>query len=101
MTYDEIVDTLRTSKCYSTEDALDRAVKDEGRALREAGMYNYRDRGVASQKAAREFYAKDITEQLADPVEPTPTRMLNLRRFPTTWAVAEVIRTNTNKDKSK
>lgn len=99
MTYEEIIRALRERKCESTETALDRAVRDEALALIDSTS---RYRGVRRAEAKRaqavsdaaEFYAADITNQLADPVQPTPHRMLSLRRFATTWAVAEVLRTN-------
>lgn len=93
MTYEEIVAALRRGNCDSTADALERAVEDEARALRD----ERRPLGVAaeiqaSRAAARDYYAEDITAQLRDPVQPNPNRMLNLRRFPVTWAVAEIMR---------
>ncbi len=102
MTYQEIVDKLHALKCDSTVSALDNAVHAEAVALVEGmSRYNFEHARArvperAAYEAAREFYASDITRQLADPEQPTPARVLNLRRFPVTWAVAETINIRTS-----
>jgi uncharacterized membrane protein affecting hemolysin expression len=96
VTYDEIVKALDERKCMSTEAALDSAVYAEAQALiKGASRYNkLRNKLDTAKLDARDFYADDITRQLNEPVSPTPSRMLNLRRFSVVWAVAEVLRTN-------
>jgi hypothetical protein len=95
MTYDEIIAALHARNCSATSHSLERAVEEEKRALFEnASKYKLRDGGRAALAAAKDFYAEDITRQLNEPVPPTPARMLDLRRFPVVWAVAEVLRTN-------
>ena len=96
MTYDEIIAALKSGKCDATVESFERAIEDEKRALFElpGGKWKKRDMGRAAREAAREFYADDITRQLTDPVQPSPSNMMGLRRFPVTWAVAEVLRTN-------
>lgn len=97
MTYEEIITALRQGKCDATADALDRAAYEEARALARTDTRPSEVSGSAARRAlpaAEEFYAEDITAQLREPEQPTPNRMLNLRRFPVAWAVAEVLRTN-------
>lgn len=96
MIYDEIITALRNGKMESTVGALERAIDDEARALSElpGGKWKLRDGGSYARESAREFYADDITRQLRDPEQPSPYNMLSLRRFPTVWAVAKVLRAN-------
>lgn len=94
MTIAEILTALCNAKLDQTAMGLERAIDEEAQALAKLDLYNRRDKGKAAREAACEFYAEDITNQLREPLEPTPDRVLSLRRFPVTWAVAEVLRTN-------
>ena len=95
MTYKEIVAALhKDGKFFMTASALERAVNDEAKALAELPDGKWSRGGKFARESAEEFYAEDITEQLADPKPPTSTRLLTLRRFGVAWAVAEVMRTN-------
>lgn len=100
MTYDKIIELLKSNKLDSTAESFESAIEDEASALQNGttrydrmkkfGASSYPSPGTI--EVAKEFYAEDITNQLADPVEPTPVRMMTLRRFPVTWAVAETLR---------
>jgi hypothetical protein len=92
MTYDDIITALQRGKCIETIAALERAIEAERDELHK--LHPLRDGGKLALSRAKGFYAEDITSQLAEPAEPTPSRMLRLRRFPVAWAVAEVLRTN-------
>lgn len=100
MTYNEILAELHSLKCSSTAASLDYAIYIEAVSLCENmtshKFKNSRQRipNAAAIEAAKDFYAEDINIQLADPKHPTPNLMLNHRRFPAVWAVAEIIRTN-------
>lgn len=108
MTYEKIIELLKSKKLDATTEGFERAIRDEAVALiegttshgsfvRSPGQRTHsypRTPNDAAIQAAREYYAEDITNQLSDPLDPTPTRMMGLRRFPVAWAVAEVLRTN-------
>lgn len=92
MTYADIVIALNRGRCHETLTALERAIDSEKAELFK--LRPLRDGGAAALAQAKEFYAADVTAQLAKPEQPTPDRMLKYRRFPVAWAVAEVLRTN-------
>lgn len=99
MNYSEIIQALHDRVCISTAAALDFAVLREADDLitgstRYATIRLTDKRRIAAVEDARVLYAEDITRQLQDPVQPSPSNMLGNRRFPVVWAVAEVLRTN-------
>lgn len=91
MTYNQIIGLLKAGNCTGTIEGLELAVRQETERLRKPPTAWKPARALDS---AREFYAEGISEQIANPLEPTPDRMLHASRFPATWAVAEVLRTN-------
>jgi hypothetical protein len=107
MTYEEIIETLHMRNCSATAAALDYAAREEACKLLDNGNswgsyknQHHRALRIANEKAteaAREFYAEDITAQLKEPRLLTPETVLNHRRVAIAWAVAEVLRTNSDK----
>lgn len=96
--FQRIVKALNDAGMHATARALERAAEAEAHDLfRDIKSYQKRDGGKAAREAAEEFYATDIASQVLVPEQPTVDRMLNHRRFPVVWAVAEVIRTNSIK----
>jgi len=93
--FDRIMKALNAAGMHATARALDSAADDEASDLRAViTAYQKRDNGEAAREAAEEFYAMEIATQVLVPDHPTVDRMLNNRRFPVVWAIAEVIRTN-------
>lgn len=93
--FDRIIKALNKAGMHATADALDRAADDEAHDLTKGiKAYQLRDGGKKAREAAEDFYAMEIATQVLVPDHPTVDRMLNHRRFPVVWAVAEVIRTN-------
>lgn len=94
MTYDQIEALLTELDLEATLSSLRRAVGDEAHALSQTVSYlrGRRDRGRMAEQEARQYYAEDISEALAErQTTIAPGQILSHRRKPTAWAIAQFI----------
>ena len=89
-----LVERMRKLRLGSLEDSLDRAIYDEAEHLMAMPPRKRATTKVVTraQEAAAEYYMTEILDYLANPgLLLTPDDVLNHRRKPTAWAIAQKI----------